>query len=200
MAAVDLNNELRLYDIIMVRPETHPLPPKNRGEFAEEIKGGDEFGETLKKSIVMYENLLIQQRVEGDNTSETEKMILTLRQQLPEYRDPVPRTAVPPSNSLRTSQAKIALPGKEKRTKALEEIFHFYTKQCANAHVKKTFEDVQGEINTMNLGYFLKLIKDFDIPVELKANIYIKTFHRKRKTFLLRQHRRDAALHSANLW
>jgi len=62
------------------------------------------------------------------------------------------------------------------KKKALDEIFHYYTKQYVISTPKKTFEGLNTELNRMELGFFLKLLKDFRIPIETRRakEIFVK--------------------------
>jgi len=87
----------------------------------------------------------------------------------------------PPSNPpLETPQNLLAKKSPvslspEKRQKSLQEIFKFYTKQRAQAAVKKTFEAVIELENILSLGPFLKFLKDFEVPIDQKV-IFIINF------------------------
>ena len=164
--AVDLVNELKLYG-------GEEKLKVSRIE-ADSGETGNAFLTTLKQTIAMYETLLLKQKTQGAETAHTEKLLLTLRAQLAGYgKVKSPRKEgdqLSASMSVRYSHGrKLAAGLKERRTKALDEIYHFYTKQCALAHVRKTFDAVQNEMNAMALGYLLKFIKDFAIPIELKV-------------------------------
>jgi hypothetical protein len=142
LVAVDLNNELQLYK----------LPQTNDPNKA--------FKETLIPNIEMYERLLEKQRANEQDTSNTEQLLKTLRMQLAAL------------NKVQTKQAtpnKYKAINKDQRIKALNEIFHFYTKQLALAHVRKTFEAVQKERDTMTLGYYVRFLKDFGVEFGLKV-------------------------------
>ena len=57
------------------------------------------------------------------------------------------------------------------KKKAMAEVFFFYTKQYVISNVRKTFDGVTQELNQMGIGYFLKLLKDFRIPLEVKVTL-----------------------------
>ena len=76
---------------------------------------------------------------------------------------------------------------KERRKKAINEIFYFYTKQHVISNTKKSFEGVNQELNQLTVAYFLKLLKDFLIPLDQKV-IYIPLLiykYRKQEKCLL---------------
>ena len=62
------------------------------------------------------------------------------------------------------------------KDKALNEIFHFYSKQYVTSTTKKTFEGVNKELNRLEVPYFLKLAKDFRFPFDTKKlkEIFVK--------------------------
>jgi len=160
-AIVDLNDELKLYNA----PKQEILRPQTGTRYAKTFTNG--FNETLQKSIFAYEDLLQKQKIQGIDTAETEKMLITLRSQWPNYNDFKTIDSMM-NTSIRSSMTTIQQNPKEKRIKSLEEIFTFYTKQCSVATSKKTFEDVKSETSALNIGYFLKFVKDFGINIELK--------------------------------
>jgi len=51
----------------------------------------------------------------------------------------------------------------ERRAKGLDEIFTFYAKQHALLGKKPTFEEIEHNNKTVNMGEFMKFCKDFDI-------------------------------------
>jgi len=144
--AIDLNNELQLYK----------LPQGN--------DPNKMFKETLIQTIEMYEGLLTKQRTNGQDTSNTEQLLKTLRVQLAALHKNKEQT-----KSLAYNTSKSI--NKDQCVKALDEIFHFYTKQLALAHVRKTFDAVQKEKDTMTLGYYVRFLKDFRVEFDLKVNL-----------------------------
>jgi len=143
---IDLNNELQLYK----------LPQGN--------DPNKMFKETLIQTIEMYQGLLTKQRTNGQDTSNTEQLLKTLRIQLAAlYKNKEQ------AKSLMYNTSKSI--NKDQRIKALDEIFHFYTKQLALAHVRKTFDVVQKEKDTMTLGYYVRFLKDFRVEFDLKVNL-----------------------------
>ncbi len=196
LVAIDPNNELGLYEI--KKPQTAAVNRSPRmsekkdlrtvtqaGPSPQREETSEGFFETLDRSIKMYQDLLVQQRINGTETADTERVLATLREQLPENvgaaTKPSEELKEPPAHSaegvirlkryhvvpatVRTSQT---LP-KDRRQRAIEEVFHFYAKQCAVAHIRKTFDAVQTEANTLTLGHLLKFVKDFSLPIDLKV-------------------------------
>lgn len=129
------------------------------------------FYDSLKQTIANYERLLMQEKIQGKPSIHTEKLLSALREELANYTKTKvaqsARDAPSAVSSIRSSNGKT--PSLAIKDKALHEIFHFYTKQSALAHVKKTFEAVQIEKDTMSLGYFFKFIKDFAIQLDQKV-------------------------------
>ncbi len=175
LAAV--SHELELEDGLLGLVKQGYLAVDANNELGIEYKAGTQkpgFVDTLRQTIGMYESLLLRQKLQGMDTAHTETLLATLRKQLgecvkgaPMKRDSDNRSVM---MSVRSSVSRRSmLTPKERRIKALDEIFHFYTKQCALAHVRKTFETVETEMNTMGLGYFIKFMKDFSISINAKV-------------------------------
>eukprot|EP00826_Nyctotherus_ovalis_P060948 TRINITY_DN861_c0_g1_i5.p1 TRINITY_DN861_c0_g1~~TRINITY_DN861_c0_g1_i5.p1 ORF type:complete len:353 (+),score=62.01 TRINITY_DN861_c0_g1_i5:291-1349(+) len=143
LLSIDLNNELQLYNI------SRPSNPNKA------------FADTLNQTIEMYERLLAKERANGQDTEHTEGLLKTLRAQLVNVG----------RKESREEAKEVKDPGKrkEKLMKGLDEVFHFYTKQLALAHVRKTFETVQKEKDTMTLGYYVRFLKDFAVEFDLKV-------------------------------
>ena len=154
MAIIDLNDELKLYKA----KQNEILRPQTAVRYAKTFTDG--FAGAKDTSVC--ESGFERMKTQGADIGETDKLLGTFRTQWSgaseTQRIELPRDkplAVPPVS-------------KDKRIKALEEIFRFYTKQSSLATSKKTFETVQAEASIMNLGYFLKFAKDFSVPVDVK--------------------------------
>jgi len=167
---IDLNNELQFYhpaerNAPQPTPtpsqvSTHPIDPA--------------FIQTLKQTIQMYENLLNKQRENNEDFSSTENLLNSLKSQLVQYTQQYSQNDRSfATSSISSKKNPAAL--QEKRKKGLQEIFKFYTKQRALAHVRKTFDTVQNELESMCLGYYLKFLKDFEISLEMKVFLIILT-------------------------
>ncbi len=174
MAAVDCNNELQLYHELEMTPTSKSKLKSNptAGADAKGAEEGEHLAETLRKTIGLYEKLLLELKVQGKDTFATEKLLASLRQQLAAFLKTTDKNAAGSERSSDIRLSRQVTRGKSRAVlrdrvhKALDEVFHFYTKQCALAHVRKTFEAVQNEMNTMGMGYFLKFAKDFAFPME----------------------------------
>lgn len=186
---IDLSNEFQYYYKPPLREDTgNPLSSVNsehKLSFCELTNSGkDQFREQLKNTIAMYENILMQQTLEKIDVTHTTKLLFSLKQQLMDY---IKGQGVPLSvdeakciANINNESIQYKIMGKkhlglhERKEKALDEIFHFYSKQPSMANGKKTFEILHDEKNLMVLGYFSKLLKDFGIL--LAANVYYKLF------------------------
>lgn len=146
LLSVDLNNELRLY----------ATPRLSSPDTA--------FVDTLNQTVEMYERLLAKQKASGQDTEHTEGLLKTLRAQLANVGRKESREEV--------KEVKDVGKRKERLMKGLNEVFHFYTKQLALAHVRKTFETVQKEKDTMTLGYYVRFLKDFAVEFDLKVRYW----------------------------
>jgi len=184
--AIDINNELGIYtkgnEELKIEENKEEIPQDDPQE--EEKKAAPqtetEFIEQLKKTITTYEKLYILQKNQGKDTSHTQSLLHSLREQLRsyEYKD-IKKNDIKfqgkyqyDSSDLGANKKSTA--AEDKRSQALEEIFKFYSKQHANANGKKTFEMMEEEQNQLLLGYFLKFLKDFKISLEKKVIKIIK--------------------------
>eukprot|EP00831_Metopus_contortus_P056936 TRINITY_DN4928_c0_g1_i1.p1 TRINITY_DN4928_c0_g1~~TRINITY_DN4928_c0_g1_i1.p1 ORF type:complete len:761 (-),score=157.68 TRINITY_DN4928_c0_g1_i1:122-2404(-) len=171
LVAIDTNNELNKY----LPDLPKELPKDNLRETSKSSSEKVSIKQTLRKTIAIYEDLFMQQKLQGNSTAYTEKLLLSLRTQLASL---MTSTSPNQPTALRSSRGKKPTHlDKERHLKALDEIFHFYTKQYAAANVKKTFEIVQSESDSMNLGYFNKFLKDFKIELsrEKIKELFVKT-------------------------
>ena len=153
--AVDLNNELQLYHV----PTTITL---------------DSIIENLKATIKSYETMAQQLATQSIDASHIVKLLPIMKKQLRDFERQ--KTGEHQEiSSVRSSPGKSSILGTpEKRLRALKEIFRFYNRQRAFAHPVRTFEAVDAEINTMNLGFFMKFSKDFEIPIDPKVRVVHK--------------------------
>jgi len=145
--------------------ESHPLEIvidiNNEFEFYGE-EFDDSFKEQLRKTIKNYEILLEQQSAIGEDVTFIKRFLRTLKAQLHSYEG---KTEV-----VNRSNSKKLLTFQEQYDKALKEIFHFYANQRFHNVNPKNFDITMEEQNKMLLGYFSKLLKDFEIDLEAHVN------------------------------
>ena len=176
MLALDMNNEFQVMGKKKNKATGHG---KGYTERKQEVKGREAQGKTeeddlfmlnLAKTIAAYEELARKEKSEGKDPAPTEKVLASLKNQLTNYMKTNGKTSANKAQLMKSGlSTKKTLTLEEKRTLALEEIFHFYTKQHAVANGKKTFEAMVVERDQMPLAYFTKMIKDFEIPLESKV-------------------------------
>jgi hypothetical protein len=117
----------------------------------------------LNDTLQGYEQMLAQEPKDSLEAAHIEQLITTLRSQLTQYR------SAKGTRRSRERQAAVQRQRQDRRKKALNDIFHFYTKQHVTATIRKTFEGVDRELNQLTLGYFGKLLKDFGISLSKKV-------------------------------
>ncbi len=163
---IDINNELKLYntadhlqkeEIIIAKETAQEKPVTNTQE--------DPFKEQLQNTINLYEKLLIQQKNQGKDASNTESLLQSLNEQLKSYNEEKNGRGSKSGGAVR----KKSISQQDIKDRALEEIFKFYSKQHTHANGKKTFDAMVEEQNQLILGYFSKLLKDYEIVVEQKV-------------------------------
>ena len=118
----------------------------------------------IKETIEKYEKLIRESR------SEIEKEILqatldTLLQKLNQLERRGSNTVVDESR-LDTLEDKKAIKRKERRMKALKEIFDFYSKQQLNGGKAATFDRIGKQFNSINIGKFSVIIKNFQMKID----------------------------------
>eukprot|EP01022_Parablepharisma_sp_SALTPOND_P011503 TRINITY_DN1480_c0_g1_i1.p1 TRINITY_DN1480_c0_g1~~TRINITY_DN1480_c0_g1_i1.p1 ORF type:complete len:878 (-),score=102.27 TRINITY_DN1480_c0_g1_i1:2742-5375(-) len=118
----------------------------------------DSFAATLVATIKQYEGILHQQIERGEDFTPTQELLATLNKQLQKYQEAKSPAVV----------VKKKLTKKGHRQKVIEEIFHYYNKQHLVSSPSRTFEGVQKELDQMSMSYFMRFLKDFNIPIELK--------------------------------
>jgi len=159
--AIDLNNELALYS----KKEGNKSVSKSisKTENTEKPKkiendaDSDVFIKQLKGTIELYEKVLAEQTQKGEDTGATNKLLSSLRKQLADYL----KQKNNQFGNLLNEKPKKPLTKEEKRSRALEEIFYFYSRQRFNPNGKKTFEVLEEEQNQLTVAYFIKFLKDF---------------------------------------
>ena len=172
LIVIDLNNELKLYNVKNQEPidsqepklDPMPMPEEKSINFGPD----NEFERTLIQTIENYEALLIKQKSNGEDTSHITELLINLKKQLPSHEKPKTR-AKNFGQSVLSSMTSNYMKPKDRRIKALDEIFHFYTRQLALADVRKTFDMLQNEMDSMTLGYYIKFLKDFKVEFELQV-------------------------------
>ncbi len=149
----------------------------------------DEFAASLQNTIRKYEELIEEQRQKGLDTAPMEKLLISLKAQLNDYLRKQGSPGIPSavSSFLGTSRSAVRrlikspwrqsgpwgklrkppITRDDLRLAALREIFLFYNHQRALACIRKTFDAADDEVNQMSMGYFLKVLKDYNIGVEL---------------------------------
>ena len=155
---IDLNNEFQLY----FPPEKSKVIPKIENALHDENSK-----DSLVKNIEICEDILIKQKANWEDTKHTEEYLVNLKKQLAGSKEQIIQEKIFNSSILST----LTMNSRDKRLKALHEIFYFYTKQLALAHIRKTFDAVQKEMDTMTLGYYIRFLKDFKVAFELKVNM-----------------------------
>ena len=146
----------------------------------------DPFLINMDKSIIDYEELAQKMNSEGKNTHPILHLLATLKKQKFSYLEENSGLNTPHGEvgSLgaaykRTKFKKMMVLNpahmtlEERRDKAIKEIFYFYAKQQYMVGNKPTFDQIEGTINTIYIGSFLKFCKDFSIPLKLSVYIYI---------------------------
>lgn len=128
----------------------------------------DPFGDQLKITIDQYEKSLTEQKAKGKDTIPTGSLLKSLKQQLKDYINLEHNNNSPKKKSLALQN---------KRNSALEEIFKYYSKQHSLINGRKTFDAVVDERNQLVLGYFSKILKDYEIFFEPKKirELFAKT-------------------------
>ncbi len=173
VVAVDLDNELGLY----VKKSVSQIVEQVAGapKPLEETKAGD-FAAQLASTIQKYERIISDQRTNGVNPASAPGLVEAMKRQLAEYlartkgSTPVHTPSPPKTRSSRFRLTKQRIINRDQtRTETLHEIFQFYNRQRALACIRKTFDAVGEEANLMPLGYFVKVLKDFDIGIGLKV-------------------------------
>jgi len=195
---IDQNNEFGLYrksesPKIKEQRVEEPKIAKKTEEIRENIpEKRDEFLEQLRETIRKYENLLQQQFQKGMDTSATEQLLASLRKQFEDYlnkgktsrKSSVAKSIVNITNTsirIKSRANKKKLPTfsniEEQYKFGLQQIFQFYNVQRAKACIRKTFDGVDEESTQMPMGYYMYVLKDFNVPlpVEKQKEIFIKT-------------------------
>jgi len=119
---------------------------------------------TLRESIKQYETLMKLQQENGQDITNTSKIVSMLKDQLESFKNP--QNTVPIQKITLSNRQKS--PGSiEKREKGLAEIFEFYCKQQRLIGTKPTFDDLSCALKNLTIGEFANFCKDFNIPISL---------------------------------
>ncbi len=159
-----------------------------------ELQGAaDDYQDSVIKTIAQYEVVLELQKEKKEETAHTEKLLDCLRQQLTHY---VRARAV----AVCVSKPRMKVAAEDRVVRALVDIFRFYTKQHALAHVRKTFDAVNAELSQMGLGYFTKLLKDYNIEADQKVPSSLRSLLRSCGTCSRRSQSPDDTWTFLRLW
>jgi len=146
----------------------------------------DEFTSAVETSIRQYEELAQKQKILGKNNSATRNLVSLLKSQLNNKNT---KTISRKSFSIGTTRKKDKLtlretpnrnisqiPIEEMREKGLNEIFTFYCRQQRMNGRNITFEQLESGLTQMTMGEFIKMCKDFLIPLKMDKIRALFTF------------------------
>ena len=122
-------------------------------------KQNDIFMDNIRKTIKEYEALLSKQTSQNKDTTYIHNLLDSLNSELNLYM-----------KKKEIKNEKLSIPiNSPSINEALEEIFIFYSRQRFKNSRVSTFEELGNEQKEIPLGDFIKMLKDFHVPIELKV-------------------------------
>ena len=111
--------------------------------------------EKMKASHQMYRELLAKGHYSGDKEKRKyERMVLELERQIEEVKHDL----------FRAREGGVKRERKRGREKVLRGVFEFYCRQQVMVGRKATFEEIEKEYRSMNMGEYMRFCLDFGLP------------------------------------
>jgi len=161
MQNVERNSEHNLVQKTKVEPlneEAKNMPRTAQKPFTPQ--SSNDFMSTLAITINQYETLLNYQQQNLLDTSKTQEILSFLKKHI----TPAMQTKKKPENSSKQEIMK----HEYWAYLIAEDIFHYYNKQHLICSPNHTFDSVVDNMERIPLAYFIRFIRDFDIPVSKK--------------------------------